>query len=218
MAFDPEDPDRRREGIALLSKRDWGLREPHLKGYAALLEADDDPSVRSVAARALGKAGDTKYLSDVIKALSDKSPSVRWDAAAALDKLTGESAIDPLRQYALEDSSVDVRTSCARALRHYRRTLVVQTLTECLLDENFGVRYQAHTSLVEIAGRDLGYYPESWKGVSAVAALRTDEKKRPWWDWFGTSRGKKNVSDKSGNSIIPGRNKPSSNTNELRVE
>ena len=42
MAFDPDDADRRREGITLLSKRDWGLQEPYLKHYAMVLDGDDD--------------------------------------------------------------------------------------------------------------------------------------------------------------------------------
>ena len=50
-AFDPNDPDRRREGIIGLSSKDWGLKEPYLKGYAALLKTDKDPLVRAAAVR-----------------------------------------------------------------------------------------------------------------------------------------------------------------------
>ena len=37
MILDVEDADRRREGITLLSEKDWGLRDPYLKYFALTL-------------------------------------------------------------------------------------------------------------------------------------------------------------------------------------
>ncbi len=184
MTFDTEDPDRRREGIELLSRKPWGLKEPYLKGYALLLRSDSEPLVRCAAVRALGKSGDTDYLPNVIASLSDQSPSVRWDAAVALDQLIGVSAIEPLRRHATSDSSVDVRIACAKALRHYPTGEVFYTLVQCLSDAAFGVRYRAHGSLVELTGRDVGLEPDEWSllGEEALTPDPSGEFKRPWWD------------------------------------
>ena len=188
MAFDPNDADRRREGITLLSERSWGLREPHLKGFALMLAADPDPSVRSASARALGKAGDPKYLPDLTIALARRGQdeTVRCDCAVALNTVIGDFAIDVLAKHAVEDKSADVRVNCARALRHYRKQKVVRALVMCLSDRAFEVRHEARQSLVVLVGADHGYEPEDWAAVTGVelppAPAQTH---KPWWDWFG---------------------------------
>jgi hypothetical protein len=181
MAFDPNDADRRREGVLGLSKHDWGLKEPYLKGYDALLRTDKEPLVRAAAARALGKAKDPTYLPSVAKALYDPAEPVRVDSAIALDSLTGEQAVEALRNRAVLDDSQDVRAAAAKALRHYRREDVVRTLMECLTDKAFSVRHQAHASLVEIVGQDLGYQPADWSAV-AGRPLAGPPKPASWWD------------------------------------
>jgi len=185
MAFDPDDADRRREGVSMLSKRDWGLQEPYLKGYATLLQNDSDPSVRSAAVLALGRAGDRTYLPDVIHALDDTSPAVRWDAAVALDNMPDETAIDPLREHVRKDPAVDVRATCARALRHYPQKSVVATLKRCLLDSDFSVRYQAHEAMVEIVGHDWGYEFTDWPEdpLASAASIEEQPPKSRWWSW-----------------------------------
>ena len=174
MAFDSEDPDKRREGITLLSDRKWGREEPYLKGYSVILRSDPDPRVRSAAVRALGRSSATDYLQDVIKALDDEAGPVRWDAAASLDSLipqcgekqgdeiSPDGAIGPLSRCALGDPSADVRGSCAAALKHFRNPEVLRTLKGCLRDSNLAVRYRARESLIAILGRDLGADPQDW--------------------------------------------------------
>lgn len=188
MAFDPNDADRRREGITLLSERSWGLRDPHLKGFALMLAADPDPSVRSAAARALGKAGDANYLPDLAVALGRRgqADAVRCDCAVALDNVIGEPAIDVLTRHATEDRFVDVRVNCVRALRHYRKQKVVRTLVMCLSDQAFEVRHEAREALVAIMGADHGYEPEDWAAVTGVELPPAPTQTyKPWWDWFG---------------------------------
>ncbi len=191
MMFDPDDADRRRQGVVNLSRKDWGLREPYLKGYAMLLRTDADPSVRCVSARALGLAGDEKYLPDLVAALKDESDAVRWDAAVAMDGVTGPKAVEPLRRSALGDVSADVRRSCLRALRHYRRQDVLETLIAGLSDGDFSVRFEAHRSLVGLTGRDLGHEPGPWADATGAELLRKpepDEDPNPWWDWAGVTK------------------------------
>ena len=185
MAFDPNDADRRRQGIISLSEKDWGLKEPYLKGYAAILQTDQDPMVRAAAVRALGKAQDPNYVGDVARSLFDRSDAVRQDAATALDSLVGDVAVNPLRNRAVNDDNQDVRANSAKALRHYRRDDVVRTLVECLSDKAFSVRYRAHASLVELTGQDLGYDAQNWAGVAAKglpAARPPEPKAGNWWD------------------------------------
>lgn len=186
---DPDDPDRRREGIEGLAERDFGHEEPYLKGYAMALESDPDPLVRCAAARALGQAGDPKYVPALAAALDDENAAVRWDAAVALDDVRGEEAIGPLQRTALRDESVDVRRSCARALRHYRTPRVLHTLSRALDDPSFTVRYEAHRSLVEMTGRDLGYDSYAWAAEEGADLLAEPpaEPRKPWWDWMGVT-------------------------------
>jgi len=190
MAYDPDDADRRRMGIEGLSQHDWGLKEPYLQWYALQLREDEDASVRGVAARALGKAGDVTYLPDLAAALEkDPVAAVRWDAAVALEQVIGPEALRPLQAAALTDSSQDVRAAAIRTLRNYPRQEVMQTLIGCLNDPAFGVRYQAHESLVAMSGRDLGYDAAAWAAETGIElqAAPYGARKRPWWDWMGVT-------------------------------
>ena len=183
MTLDVDDADQRREGIARLSSKKWGLREPYLEYYALLLNKDADALVRCAAVSALGRAGDRKYLKNIAAVMSDKSSAVRWDAAVALDNVTGDAAVEPLRRAAIHDDSMDVRMCSARALRHYDRPEVIRTLVACLSDPAFGVRYQARASLVQITGRDMGSEPHSWAGAAEgkLPPPAPIEPKRRWW-------------------------------------
>ncbi|HUT57666.1 MAG TPA: HEAT repeat domain-containing protein [Phycisphaerae bacterium] len=189
MVVDETDADRRREGISKLAEQDWGLRDPYLKYFALRLQYDREPSVRSIAARALGKAGNPKYLPHLILALKDRDAGVRWDAAVALQKVIGEQAIDPLRVSAIEDASMDVRIACVQALGHYHRPRVIASLVRCLDDETFDVRYQAHRMLVEMTGKDMGYDIEEWRPILESELPPRARWRRPWWDWFGVTKG-----------------------------
>ncbi len=191
MAFDVEDPDKRREGILALSKRKWGLREPHLKGYARILRSDHDATVRCAAVRALGKAGNVKYLDEVIQTLDDDSAAVRWDAALALADVRGPSAEEPLIQCALNDLSPDVRSACAQTLSHYQSREVIQTLVKCMDDQSIPVQFSAHASLVEIVGIDMGMESRDWRAVVEQPLFLTPrERAKPWWDLMGVTRPK----------------------------
>lgn len=192
MAFDEKDPDMRRLAIEELSHRSWALRDPYLKRFAMLTrrEVEQDPSVRAVAVRALGKAGDRKYQPEILAALSDPAPMVRWDAAVVMDRMPDEKGVATLQRMAIQDDSVDVRASAALALQHYKTDSVFRTLLRCLDDPDFTVRAHAHKALVQQTGVDHGYDPLRWAGDPSQVGQETIPepvvvyKKRPWWDWM----------------------------------
>jgi hypothetical protein len=199
MAFDPDNADNRREGVTLLSRKDWGLQEPYLKGYAGLLAADDHALVRCAAVRALGKAGDPTYFKDIVEAMSDESPAVRWDAAVAVDQMLPtvregggeiELAFRPLQNHATKDPSVDVRTAAAKGLRHFRKRDSVRALVNCLDDAEMGLRYQAHLSLVELTGQDHGYAAAAWRPLleGDIEFTPLPKPRRSLWDWTRRKR------------------------------
>jgi HEAT repeat protein len=187
MTFDPNDADKRREGIVLLSSKPWGVKEPYLKGYATILRNDDNDNVRAAALNALGKAGDATYLNDICIALSDPADKVRWVAADVLGMLPFAKTNDPhllvavarLRDHAKDDKSADVRAACAKSLRNHIDDDVVETLIDCLEDKEFGVRWQAHESLRGISGLDLGYERADWSQYLAKRAIRTPPATKP---------------------------------------
>ena len=191
MAFDETDPDVRRTAIELLSRKKWALRDPYLKRFAQLTMPgiEKDPSVRAVAVRALGKAHNRKYMPEILAALEDASPVVRWDAAVVMQTMPDKKAVSTLQKMAISDESVDVRASATNALREYRTTSVFRTLLRSLADSDFTVRSAAHDSLVFQTGQDKGFDPENWSKSSGEVGMETlpepavRYKKRPWWDW-----------------------------------
>ena len=187
-AFLSPDADVRRASILVLLAYPWGLEEPTLRGYALIAGSnDEEPTVRGIALRALGRAGTDAagYVPQVLDCLKDRSPDVRWDAAVALDTIVDDRAMQPLRDHALEDRSVDVRNASARALRNYRKTAAVETLAACLEDRDYSVGYEARRALVEIAGRDYGPLREDWQPLTKRIPPRP--RATPWWDLFGVT-------------------------------
>lgn len=205
-------PDVRREGIVELSHR-WGGHLPkRMNWYARMAAAQsEEPTVRSVALRALAQAGpDAKpHIGAIVLALDDGRlrddkgrplvpeqwrdvrVDVRWDAAVALDSVPADEALPGLsmhvkwdRQRQEGEPSPDVRVACARALRHYRTTDVVAKLAEVLdEDEDYAVRREAHESLVELVGIDRGWDGKDWH--ADTKKLPPPRPKKPWWDLFG---------------------------------
>ncbi len=212
MAFDANDPDIRRTAIELLSRKKWALRDPYLKRFAQLTKPglEKDPSVRAVAVRALGKARNRKYMPEILAALGDPSPVVRWDAAVVLQTLPDAQAIMTLQKLAISDKSIDVRASAAAALRQYRTSAVYRTLLRCLDDEDFTVRDAAHSSLVYQTGRDEGFDPERWSQRSGQVGMETLPepvvyyKKRPWWDWAKITKETEAINPKRDEQDQPG--------------
>src|SRR5258706_3839735 len=169
--FDPN-PDHRRSGIVYLSDRAAGRHDPYAKRYMDMLSAqpaagtlppETDPSVRSMAIRALNRARDKRAISIFLLALDDKNEDIRLEGAKGLANIPAPSATTPLLLH-LDDpnENVDVRVACADALRMYRTSEVAQSLVRALRDRNFGVAWQARQSLQLMTGKDFRYDTAAW--------------------------------------------------------
>jgi len=197
------DPDMRRKAVVSLSNHEWGLTETYLGGYDVILRIEmqkpaerRDTALMSATIGALGRGGNPKYIPILALALKlSKSPQVRWDAAIALDNVAGDKAIEQLCKSSdmSVEKSADVRAACCTALRHYVRQDVVDTMVRCLApEEEFGVRYAAHKTLVKLCGRDFGTEYTDWAGtkLDKLPALeeKKETKKKSMWNplnWFG---------------------------------
>lgn len=191
QALNPDDPDARRRATLEMSDHDWGLEDPYTRIYV-LQTQDESPQVRSAAMTALGRTGDPNYIGDILEGLNDRDDQVRIDAATALDRVQGLEAIEPLKQHAANDSNYHVQCASIRALRHYRRTDVLDSIILLLDDPQFGVRYHARSVLQEMTGEDCGYDSDCWR---ATLAEKDDmfapppEPGKPWWDLLGVTGG-----------------------------
>src|SRR5258706_113802 len=98
--LDSDDPDERREGLTELSATSLegpdvaqraraAVREEVVEGLRKALRADDDRDVRLVAARELGRLRANDAVPDLIQAMRDETPDVRYHAQRSLVKVTG---------------------------------------------------------------------------------------------------------------------------------
>jgi len=100
----------------------------------ALLEAwkDEDYSVRSSAADALGKIGNEAAVTALLEAWKNEDPSVCRMAADALGKIGNEAAVTALLE-AWKNEDYDVRSSAARALGKTAIFELIPRLSELIL-------------------------------------------------------------------------------------
>ena len=156
-------PDHRRSGIVYLSDHSPGRRDPYLKQYINMARTDADPSVRSMAIRALNRARDKRAIPIFLSALEEKNDEIRLEAAKGLANIPDATAVGPLiRHLDNADENVDVRVASADALRLYRTSEVAQALVRALRDRDFGVPWQARKSLQLMTGKDFRYDTAAW--------------------------------------------------------
>ena len=165
-AFNPYDADQRRKAINLLSNAPFGGEEPYLKAYRLMLTpgmADEDPTVRAAALRALGRHGLPEDVKLIIPYLSPQQPKfVRLEAATALQRLHAGQAIDPLIASLRDDEAAEVRIAAADALAQYPDPRVFQALVGALHDTDYAVVTQAVHSLELLTGRKFGEDGAQW--------------------------------------------------------
>jgi HEAT repeat protein len=110
---------------------------------------DDNPSVRSYAAGALGIIGDHKATDPLIKTLKDNDRGVRIAASRALGELKDQKAIEPLIE-TLKDQDPEVRVYAANSLGFLGSKNAVEPLIKLLKDENETVVNSAIISLGQL--------------------------------------------------------------------
>ena len=92
-ATDPNDPDRRRQGIVLIANSSIGGYEPYVRLYREYVNHESDPIVRAVSLRALAKHGEPEDAAAIAANLDPEIPQVRWEAAKGLQRLHGPEVV-----------------------------------------------------------------------------------------------------------------------------
>jgi hypothetical protein len=162
-ARDPDFPDERRIGILTLVAYEGGRREPYTTLYMHMARDDNDYLVRATAVRALNRSRWKPAEGVFVSALDDPSDLVRLEGCKALVHLPDERAVPGLlKLISGAEPNKDVRIAAADALRHYRSIEVARTLVAQLNDRDFGIAWQAHSSLCALTGRDMRYSEGAW--------------------------------------------------------
>jgi len=117
---------------------------------------DNDWTIRSRAAHALGIVGDHRAVEPLMRTLADGEAYVRSSAADALGKL-GDPAVEPLTR-SLMDSNSNVRSGAADALGKLGDHRAVEPLVRALADREANVRFFAAKALGEL-GNPLAVKP-----------------------------------------------------------
>ncbi len=162
-ALDQYDPDRRREGILLLSNSVFGEQEVYVSLYREYTRFDTDPMVRAAAIQALARHGEPDDALLISAHLDDENRHVRWEAAKGLQRLHNPDAVTPLLDSVLDEAEdPDVRAAGAVALGQYPQNNVFQALVAALNASELSINIAAEQSLQLITGMDFGQSPRQW--------------------------------------------------------
>lgn len=115
---------------------------------------DSNSEMRSAAASALGKLGDTRAVEPLIAVLEDSESNARERATIALGKLGDVRAVEPLIP-ALRDSNSDVRSAAATALGRLGDVRAVEPLTVALADMDRYVQKSVTEALAKIRQKPM---------------------------------------------------------------
>lgn len=124
------------------------LGQPAVPGLMAALK-DSRPTVRALAARALGEIAPGQAVPALIELAKGDSGSPKAEAIEALSKIGDPAALSVI-SLALHNGSVMTRRKAIRALARIRDPKAVDILTEALRDPDLQVRQEAASGLGEI--------------------------------------------------------------------
>lgn len=194
-AVDPYSADKRFRGLLLLANAPWGGEPVYIETYQLALK-DGDPSVRSVAVRALGLHGTPEHVPLIIAQFNDEDRLLRWECARALQRLHNPVAITPLldRLDVKKESEPEIRAATATALGQYPEASVVDALINALDDRDLAVNHAAEQSLRILTGQTLGLDLRAW--VAWQSEHKSDlfagrgayeypvfSRNNLWWEW-----------------------------------
>jgi hypothetical protein len=160
--IDFNSPDKRIAGTLRLVDFANARTGPYIIVYADKIARDPDYTVAAAGLRALNRCRAKGYTALFLSKLDDNEVLVRLEAADALGNIPDVAAIPALENHLQVDVSVDVRISCADALRNYKTIEVAKILVNQLDDKNFGVAWQSRQSLALITGQDFRYDQNAW--------------------------------------------------------
>lgn len=163
MALDPYDPDRRREGTLLLGNAPFGGADVYLVMYRDYVENEQNPLVKAVAIRALGRHGTPEDAMIIVAQVRNDNVQVRWEAVKALQRLHNPGAIPALLTVLRDlEEHTDVRVGAAIALGQYPQDRVFQGLVAALDARDLAINIAAESSLGLLTGQTLGLDPRPW--------------------------------------------------------
>ncbi|MFN2637444.1 MAG: HEAT repeat domain-containing protein [Gemmatimonadaceae bacterium] len=146
------------------------------KGFIVRL-ANNDASVKEVAAFGLGLAQPTSAVDPLIQSLRDASPGVRANAAWALGRIDNGRALASLVNLFRDDAEI-VREAAVIAVGHMESTSTVGALVRVLREDNAAsVRRVAAWALGEAEAREAG------PALSAALAQDADTRVREMAAW-----------------------------------
>ena len=170
-----EDTQEAQEAVLIIARK----RRLRFASIISKMAADDQRTiVRATCVRALAMLGRAEAVPMLIKALKDRKPMVRWEAAQALGDLEAKSAIGPLVEAAHRDLDGHVRAAAVRALGRIGTDPAIEGLIGCLRDRDTSVAYAAAEALHALTKQpfDLRYrhWQEYWdrrgdRGTSPAA-------------------------------------------------
>ena len=195
-AMDPTDPDKRREGITLLSNAPFGGVEIYVKMYRDSVDNERDPIVKTAAIQALGKHGQSEDALHILPHLAHPNDQVRWAAARALQRLHNPAVVpDLLRALGNETENKDVRIAAAQALAQYPEDRVFQGLVGALNARDLAINTAAEESLHTLTGQVFNLSAPDWlawyeqASVEGAAFAAQGEylypvysRKTKWWE------------------------------------
>ena len=143
------------------------LGERQASAAVAVLEErlakDDWHLVRATCARALTRIGAPKSAEAFVRALEDKSPTVRWESVLGLGRLGARTEASTIAALLKEDTDPRVRRECAKVLGLFESARHIPDLIGALEDRDATVRLHAELALRRVTLRDLGPYADDWR-------------------------------------------------------
>ena len=177
-ALDQHDPDRRREGLVLLSTATFGGAEVYVNLYRDYVENESDPLVKSAAIAALARHGmpaDALLIAPWTSKSVTDSVTIRWAAVQGLQRLHNPDVVGVLRDVAInEQEQSEVRSAACVAMGQYKEDRVIQALIVSLDAPELSVNVDAAESLALLTGQAFGLDGQAWKHWYSAATEAGD--------------------------------------------
>ncbi|XZE56413.1 HEAT repeat domain-containing protein [Planctomycetaceae bacterium SH139] len=178
----PTDHQRAEELRTLVDRvEDMPPREQQrwMAELAKLMEHDDSPHMRGLAAQAAGKAQVSEALPIIRTALDDDDFKVRMIAARALETRREPAATEMLVAAVNSEANKDVRLAAIKSLGNHRGEPVTDALKLALQEPELAYRHTSIASLRQITGKDAGDSPEAWVAMLETGSTDAETEQQP---------------------------------------